>query len=157
MPGRAQNLVDAQTNTNIAERLGLTVFAVGNSLGDLVADVTLAQLGKPVMALSACFGGPLLNILLGIGLSGSYILIRGAERRHEKHPDKDFKFKPYHIEVERTLIISGFTLVLTLLGLIVAVPLNGYRFGKRIGWCLIMLWLVSTIVNVTFELSGSNI
>ena len=37
---------------NISEAiLGLTVFAVGNSLGDLVADVTVARLGYPVMAL----------------------------------------------------------------------------------------------------------
>lgn len=51
--------------------LGLTVFAVGNSLGDLVADITVARLGYPVMALSACFGGPMLNILLGVGISVS--------------------------------------------------------------------------------------
>lgn len=31
--------------------LGLTVFAVGNSVGDLVADITVARLGFPVMAL----------------------------------------------------------------------------------------------------------
>jgi len=31
--------------------LGLTIFAVGNSLGDLVADITVARLGFPVMAL----------------------------------------------------------------------------------------------------------
>ncbi len=31
--------------------LGLTIFAVGNSLGDLVADITVARLGYPVMAL----------------------------------------------------------------------------------------------------------
>src|SRR5690606_32865052 len=31
--------------------LGLTVFAVGNSLGDLIADITVARLGYPVMAL----------------------------------------------------------------------------------------------------------
>jgi sodium/potassium/calcium exchanger 6 len=31
--------------------LGLTVFAAGNSVGDLVADVTIARLGYPVMAL----------------------------------------------------------------------------------------------------------
>ena len=37
--------------------LGLTIFAVGNSIGDLVADITVARLGYPVMALSACFGG----------------------------------------------------------------------------------------------------
>lgn len=32
--------------------LGLTVFAVGNSLGDLVANVTIAKMGHPVMAVS---------------------------------------------------------------------------------------------------------
>jgi sodium/potassium/calcium exchanger 6 len=136
--------------------MGLTIFAVGNSLGDLVANVTLAQLGRPVMALSACFGGPLLNILLGIGLSGSYILISGAERRHEKHPDKHLRFKTFHIEVERTLIISGFTLLLTLVGLMIAVPLNKFQFGKRIGWCLIALWTISTIINVAIEVAGLN-
>lgn len=31
--------------------LGLTIFAIGNSVGDLVADVTVARLGYPVMAL----------------------------------------------------------------------------------------------------------
>lgn len=36
--------------------LGLTVFAVGNSVGDLVADITVARLGYPVMAL---YVGPL--------------------------------------------------------------------------------------------------
>lgn len=37
--------------------LGLTIFAMGNSLGDLVADITVAKMGFPVMAMSACFGG----------------------------------------------------------------------------------------------------
>ncbi|KAK3062147.1 hypothetical protein LTR53_019496, partial [Teratosphaeriaceae sp. CCFEE 6253] len=78
--------------------MGLTIFAVGNSLGDLVADVTVARLGYPVMALSACFGGPMLNILLGIGLSGSWILITGADKRHAKHPDTPLKYKSYHID-----------------------------------------------------------
>lgn len=31
--------------------LGLTIFAAGNSVGDLVADITVARLGYPVMAL----------------------------------------------------------------------------------------------------------
>lgn len=53
--------------------LGLTVFAVGNSLGDFVADVTVARMGFSQMAISGVFGGPMLNILLGIGISGIYI------------------------------------------------------------------------------------
>ncbi|KAK3715723.1 hypothetical protein LTR37_006948 [Vermiconidia calcicola] len=116
--------------------MGLTIFAVGNSLGDLVADVTVARLGYPVMALSACFGGPMLNILLGIGLSGSWILFKGANKRIHRHPDKDFKFHSYHIEVENTLIVSGATLLVTLVGLLVAVPMN------------------NTVGNVVLEVTG---
>ncbi|KAG0263716.1 hypothetical protein BG011_008229 [Mortierella polycephala] len=41
--------------------LGLTVFAMGNSLGDLVANTTIARMGFPRMAFSACFGGPLIK------------------------------------------------------------------------------------------------
>jgi sodium/potassium/calcium exchanger 6 len=136
--------------------MGLTIFAVGNSLGDLVADVTVARLGYPVMALSACFGGPMLNILLGIGLSGSYILIRGANNRMHKHPDKEFKFKSYHIEVENTLIVSGATLLVTLVGLLIFVPMNKWVLSKRIGWTLIALWTLSTIGNVVLEVTGWN-
>lgn len=134
--------------------MGLTIFAVGNSLGDLVADVTVAKLGYPVMALSACFGGPMLNILLGVGISGSYILILGAEKRHDKHPEKGIRFKSYHIEVSKTLIVSGITLLITLLGLLVAVPLNKWVLTRKIGWALIALWTVSTIFNVVIEVTG---
>ncbi|PVZ98750.1 hypothetical protein BB558_005259 [Smittium angustum] len=44
--------------------LGLTVLAIGNSIGDLAANLTVSRLGYPIMAISACFGGPLLNILI---------------------------------------------------------------------------------------------
>ena len=134
--------------------MGLTIFAVGNSLGDLVADITVARLGYPVMALSACFGGPMLNILLGIGVSGSYILIRGANKRMAKHPDKDFKFKSYHIEVSNTLIVSGATLLVTLVGLLIVVPMNKWVLSRRIGWGLIALWVATTIGNVVIEVTG---
>jgi sodium/potassium/calcium exchanger 6 len=131
--------------------MGLTIFAVGNSLGDLVADVTVAKLGYPVMALSACFGGPMLNILLGVGLSGSYLLIQGAEHRHEKHPKSGLKFHTYHIPVSRTLIVSGITLLVTLTGLLIAVPLNNWVLSRKIGWSLIALWTASTLFNVMIE------
>ncbi|KAH9831881.1 sodium-calcium exchanger [Teratosphaeria destructans] len=134
--------------------MGLTIFAVGNSLGDLVADVTVARLGYPVMALSACFGGPMLNILLGIGLSGSWVLIRGAERRQKKHPGKGLRFKVYHIDMSNTLIVSGITLLVTLVGLLILVPLNRWTMSRRIGWALVALWVVSTVLNVVFEVAG---
>lgn len=41
----------------VKRTLTLAVFAVGNSLADLVANVTVAQFA-PAMAYAACFGGP---------------------------------------------------------------------------------------------------
>ncbi|OAL53463.1 sodium/calcium exchanger protein-like protein [Pyrenochaeta sp. DS3sAY3a] len=134
--------------------LGLTIFAVGNSLGDLVADITVARLGFPIMALSACFGGPMLNILLGIGLSGCYMTITKGEHKHQKHPDQPMHFKPYPIAVSTTLVISGATLLATLAGLLVAVPLRRWRMDKVIGWGLVAVWSASTFANVLVEALG---
>ena len=134
--------------------LGLTIFAVGNSLGDLVADITVARLGYPVMALSACFGGPMLNILLGIGVSGLYMTVSGGQKWGERHPGREVRYKPYTIEVSGTLVISGVTLLVTLLGLLVMVPLNGWWMDRRIGWALVALWCVSTVGNVGVEIAG---
>lgn len=136
--------------------LGLTIFAVGNSLGDLVADVQVARLGFPYMAFSACFGGPMLNILLGIGLSGIYITLRRADERHHKHPDRDVRIKPYHVEVSITLLISAVALLTTLVGLLVAIPMNGWRMDRRIGTGLMVLWCLATAANVAVELTGAG-
>lgn len=136
--------------------LGLTIFAVGNSLGDLVADITVAKLGYPVMALSACFGGPMLNILLGVGLSGTYLTVRSGEHRAHKHHSKHVKFRPYELEISTTLMISGITLLVTLLGLLIVVPLNGWRMDRKVGIGLVTLWTLSTLGNVLVEILGGE-
>ncbi|KAI1307777.1 Sodium/calcium exchanger protein-domain-containing protein [Xylaria venustula] len=142
---------------NISEAiLGLTIFAVGNSVGDLVADVTVARLGYPVMALSACFGGPLLNILLGIGLGGAYQTITAANKHHIKHPDEPYQYRPYHIQVTGTLMVSTLALLVTLFALLVIVPINKWMMTKRIGWGLIGLWTASTVTNLAIEITGQT-
>jgi sodium/potassium/calcium exchanger 6 len=134
--------------------LGLTIFAVGNSLGDLVADITVARLGYPVMALSACFGGPMLNILLGIGVSGMYMTIREADHKHRKHPGKKLRYRPYEIDISPTLMISGATLLATLVVLLIVVPWNKWMMTRKIGYGLIGLWTISTLANVVVEVTG---
>ena len=52
--------------------LSVTVLAIGNSLGDLVADVAAARGGRPTMAVAACFSGPLFNMAVGLG--GSFAI-----------------------------------------------------------------------------------
>ncbi|KAK5948643.1 hypothetical protein OHC33_010245 [Knufia fluminis] len=134
--------------------LGLTIFAVGNSLGDLVADITIARMGYPKMALSACFGGPMLNILLGIGLGGAYMTIHNGQHKHHKHPNRPIQYKPYTLEVSTTLIVSGIALLVTLTGLLIFVPLNGWRMDRKIGIGLIILWVIATTGNVIVEVLG---
>ncbi|RHZ46713.1 sodium/calcium exchanger protein [Aspergillus thermomutatus] len=132
---------------NISDSLlGLTVFAVGNSLGDLVADITVARLGYPVMALSACFGGPMLNILLGIGLGGLYMTVKA------KPETKAARQGSYEIAISKVLVISGATLLATLLLLLIIVPLNNWRMDRKIGWGLVILWAFSTLGNVIAEI-----
>lgn len=138
---------------NISDSLlGLTVFAVGNSLGDLVADITVARLGYPVMALSACFGGPMLNILLGIGLGGLYMTLNGGNKqRHNEIVSPTGA--PYEIAISKVLVISGATLLVILVGLLIVVPLNHWRMDRKIGWGLVAVWCVSTLGNVIAELA----
>ncbi|RMJ28260.1 Sodium calcium exchanger protein [Aspergillus sp. HF37] len=135
---------------NISDSLlGLTVFAVGNSLGDLVADITVARLGYPVMALSACFGGPMLNILLGIGLGGLYMTLnpRASNGLGGGHGDG-----LYEIAISKVLAISSASLFVTLLGLLIVIPLNNWTMDRKVGWALICLWAVSTLSNVIVEI-----
>lgn len=122
--------------------LGLTVFAMGNSLGDLVSNLTIAKMGYPMMALSACFGGPMLNIMVGIGVSCLVVMVQ-----QKKAEDV------YKIELSPTLIVSGATLLLTLLLLLIAVPLNNWEMSRTIGCITILFWVVSTVLNVIIELT----
>ncbi|RDA90352.1 hypothetical protein CP533_3376 [Ophiocordyceps camponoti-saundersi (nom. inval.)] len=134
--------------------LGLTVFAAGNSIGDLVANITVARLGYPVMALSACFGGPMLNILLGIGIGGVMMMVKQANVEHSKHPDRPMHYGPYQMQLGGTLLVSGVTLLLILVLLVVLVPMNRWILSRKIGWLVITLWIISTVVSVVLELTG---
>ncbi|KYM77284.1 Sodium/potassium/calcium exchanger 6 [Atta colombica] len=51
--------------------LGITFLAWGNSIGDLIANIAIARRGFPRMGYAACFGGPMFNTLLGLGLTYS--------------------------------------------------------------------------------------
>ncbi|KAG0287188.1 hypothetical protein BGZ96_008867 [Linnemannia gamsii] len=118
--------------------LGLTIFAMGNSLGDLVANITIARMGFPRMAFSACFGGPLLNMLLGVGISGTYMTLKTGN--------------PIPLQVSPTLFVSIIGVLVTLLTAMVVVPRNGYVMSRTWGWFLLGMYTACTIINVVIEI-----
>ncbi|KAJ7066913.1 Sodium/calcium exchanger protein-domain-containing protein [Mycena amicta] len=117
--------------------IGLTIFAIGNSLADLVANMTVA-LFSPIMGFSACFGGPMLNILLGVGISGLYITEQTS--------------KPYELHFGKTLIVSNIGLLVLLAATLIVVPLNGYHLTRTWGMILIASYLTILAINVVVEI-----
>ncbi|KAL7279317.1 hypothetical protein ACG7TL_007158 [Trametes sanguinea] len=116
--------------------IGITVFAIGNSLADLVANMSVAVFA-PVMGFSACFGGPMLNILLGVGVSGSYIVRQTGQ--------------PYPLHFSPTLVITGTGLLAILLATLVFVPFNGYHLPRGWGIALICTYLCIMVANIIVE------
>ena len=60
-----------------------------------------AQAFAPIMGFSACFGGPMLNMLLGVGISGTYITSQSGV--------------PYRLHFSNTLFVSSGGLLALLL------------------------------------------
>ena len=96
----------------------------------------------------------MLNILLGIGISGLYMTIQDSKRGHDDQAGWLLRRNSYKVELSGTLIISGITLLITLIGLLIAVPLNRWMMDRKIGWGLVALWCTSTLVNVIIEVAG---
>lgn len=122
--------------------IGLTIFAVGNSIADLVANMSVAVFA-PIMGFSACFGGPMLNILLGVGISGSYVIYKSS--------------KPYDLPLSRTLVVNGLGLLAILIVTVIVVPLNGYFLTRSWGIFLIACYAVLVAVTVVVELKGDKL
>lgn len=53
--------------------LGATVLAWANCVGDLVSNMAVAKAGQAAMAVTACFAGPVFNLLVGLAASLVYV------------------------------------------------------------------------------------
>jgi sodium/potassium/calcium exchanger 6 len=83
------------------------------------------------------------------------VMVQKANRHHHKHPDEPIVYEPFKAQVDGTLVISAITLVVTLVGLLIAVPANKWVLSRKIGYTTIALWAVSTAVNVVVEITGA--
>eukprot|EP00818_Percolomonas_sp_WS_P003485 CAMPEP_0117443628 /NCGR_PEP_ID=MMETSP0759-20121206/4796_1 /TAXON_ID=63605 /ORGANISM="Percolomonas cosmopolitus, Strain WS" /LENGTH=831 /DNA_ID=CAMNT_0005235615 /DNA_START=130 /DNA_END=2622 /DNA_ORIENTATION=- len=118
--------------------LAVTVLTWGNSLGDMVSDVVVARSGFPDMACAAIFGGPTLNLLIGIGLSVTYHCIS------EGHS--------FPLDQEPTVFLSFVMLILSLVSSLVVVPLSGFRAPNIYGVLLLCIYVFFMVVAVCMEL-----
>ncbi|CAK9322745.1 unnamed protein product [Citrullus colocynthis] len=126
--------------------LGLTFLAWGNSLGDLVTNVTMAlnggQRGAQI-AISGCYAGPIFNTLFGLGIS----LVGASWKKYPQPvaipPD------PYVMET-LGLLVGG------LLWALVALPRREMRLDAVLGGGLLAIYLTSLLLRLLQAFGSSH-
>lgn len=116
--------------------LGLTFLSLGNSVGDVVTNLALAGLGRPLTGLHACFGSPLLYILFGIGICSLIVQLSASGS------------KSIEFTVDASLKLTAFSIVTMLLIYSVVLPLNNWIFKRWVGYVGVVVWFSVTVVNV---------
>lgn len=121
--------------------LGLTLLAWGNSIGDAISNYTMAKQGFPRMAIGACFGGPLLNMLIGIGVASVSKAIKSGGHFRIDFTDVEF-------------ICITFLLLSLLFSLVTVTLVLRFKMHKLYGVCLITLYICFMI---TALLTGTKV
>ena len=103
--------------------LGLTVIAWGNSIGDLMANTSIARKGFVEMAVTGCVASPLFNILLGLGLSTLRNNILTGDRQAIRFTVSDEESIVPIILILGTFVDLVFTIIFTIF-------VNKYRITK---------------------------
>ncbi|XP_029427707.1 mitochondrial sodium/calcium exchanger protein [Rhinatrema bivittatum] len=118
--------------------LGLTLLAWGNSIGDFFSDITLARQGYPRMAISACFGGIIFNVLVGVGL-GCLLQISRQQAA-------------LMLETDNLLVwILAGALGLSLVISFIFVPVQCFHLTRVYGICLILFYFLFLVVALLTE------
>ena len=116
--------------------LGVTILAFGNSIGDLVSNVTIARMGFPTMSISASFAGPLINLLLTLGVSGMIGIGK---------PPAPIKRS---LNVEFTYV----GLLLLMLVCFFGISAQKFRIHRYFGAALLVMYVVVIGVTITLDL-----
>ncbi|XP_038869530.1 mitochondrial sodium/calcium exchanger protein-like isoform X5 [Salvelinus namaycush] len=118
--------------------LGLTLLAWGNSIGDSFSDVTIARQGYPQMAISACFGGIIFNMLIGVGIGCLMQMFNN---------EPVVTFEPAGL---LTWVLAG-SLGLSLVLSFILVPLRCFHMGRSHGIFLLLFYTVFLLVALLTE------
>ncbi|KAG7244022.1 hypothetical protein INR49_006183 [Caranx melampygus] len=124
--------------------LGLTLLAWGNSIGDCFSDITIARQGYPRMAISACFGGIIFNMLFGVGLGCLVQMVQTSS---------DVQFES---EGLLTWILAG-SLGLSLVLSFIIVPLCQFHLGRTYGVFLLVFYAIFLLIALLTEFGEISI
>lgn len=116
--------------------LGLTVLAWGNSVGDLFTNTAVARQGLGEMAIAGCYGGPVFNILVGLGMG----LLFGTAKAYPSS---------YYFRLDTSSILSLVFLLISLSSTVAIVSYRGFRIDKLFGIYLLTLYVVYTLCQAT--------
>ncbi|CAB4255165.1 Ycx1p KABA2_05S09878 [Maudiozyma barnettii] len=127
--------------------LGITIFAWGNSIGDLVSNLTFVKTGIVETALGACFGSPLLYFLFGVGFDGMVLMVLSYIN------DTNNGVVNWEIDftIDAHLKLSGVGILIAMCIYFIGIPLNGWKINKRISMLLLLNYLIVTLLNIYIE------
>lgn len=114
--------------------LGLTVLAWGNSLGDFFTNTAVAKQGLGEMAIAGCYGGPVFNILVGLGSA----LFEGAIFSYPK---------TITVVLDKSSMLSIVFLYISLLSTLVFMWHTKFQIDRSFGIYLISLYGVYTVLQ----------
>jgi len=119
------------------DTLGATVLTWGETIPDLVAVLSLSKAGQGTMAIAACFGGPVFNLLVAMG---GPIFIASTRTGAI----------PYQM-TSGVVVLVIFTIAV-LVGLLLAVPLRyKWKLQRELGWVLLGVYAVSQVIFLLAE------
>lgn len=117
--------------------LGLTILAWGNSIGDMVTDVAIARRGLPNMAITACFAGPVFNLLIALGLG--FLRLIGAD------PDGQVSVKLSLLDVIGAAFLISMCVMVIITGIV-----NHGHLPRNTGFALIGLYVAYLVTSVAY-------
>ncbi|KAI9346437.1 Sodium/calcium exchanger protein-domain-containing protein [Zopfochytrium polystomum] len=158
--------------------IGLTIFAFGCNLGDVMTNVSLARHGLSSIAVRASFAAPTLNLLVGFGISTVWVLVFSGRTKKVKPPPPEKPTDPADppsnvsgliswiltnpsilesgpeivIETKTSVLILCYALLAAAAFSLYYVPTNGFQATKKYGLLLGAWWAASMLVSILVEL-----
>lgn len=115
--------------------LGLTILAWGNSVGDLFANMSVAKQGLGEMAIAGCYGGPVFNLCLGLGISFTYVSLAS-------YPSS------FLLSIDTSSIISLIYLYIALLSTLCITLFNKFEMKAYLGYYLLILYCLYSLTQL---------